>query len=212
MPAGAGALQRATWVRRALWLVAGTMVYNAAEALIALWAGTEAGSIALFGFGLDSVIELAAGAVVLWRMAAEARGGADEEVERTELRARRFVGVTFLALAVYVAAQAGVTLWRGTRPGESLVGVALAGASLMVMPAVAWGKLRVARALASGALAAEAKETLACSYLSLCLLVGLGANLTLGWWWADPVAALLMIPWLIREGVEGVREEGHEAR
>jgi divalent metal cation (Fe/Co/Zn/Cd) transporter len=187
------------------------MGYNAAEALIALWAGAEVGSIALFGFGLDSVIELAAGAVVLWRMVAEARSAASSDVERTERRARRFVGITFFALAVYVVVQAGTTLWQGTRSGASAVALALAVASLIVMPSVAWGKLRAARALASGALAAEAKETLACSYLSLCLLIGLGANLTLGWWWADPVAALLMVPWLLREGVEGVRDEADDA-
>jgi divalent metal cation (Fe/Co/Zn/Cd) transporter len=206
-PADATALPRATWVRRALWLVAGTMAYNAAEALIALWAGAEAGSIALFGFGLDSVIELAAGAVVLWRMTVEAGGAGTGEVERAERRVRRFVGVTFFALAVYVTAQAARTLWRHTPPGDSPIGVALAVASLIVMPVMAWGKRRAARALESRALAAEAKETLACSYLSLCLLLGLGANLALGWWWADPAAALLMVPWLVHEGVEGVREE-----
>ncbi len=186
------------------------MAYNAAEALIALWAGAEAGSIALFGFGLDSVIELAAGAVVLWRMGVEARGAAAEDVERTERRVRRFVGVTFFALAVYVTAQAARTLWQAIPPGGSPIGVALAVASLVVMPSVAWGKLRVARALGSRALVAEAKETLACSYLSFCLLVGLGANLALGWWWADPVTGLLMVPWLLREGIEGVRGEGDE--
>jgi len=207
VPAAATALPRGTWVRRAVWLVAGTMAYNVAEALVALWAGVEAQSIALLGFGLDSVIELAAGAVVLWRMTVELRGAAGEEVERTERRVRRFVGVTFFALAAYVVAQAVKALWQGTPSGGSLIGVALAVASLIVMPTVAWGKLRVARALASRALAAEAKETLACSYLSLCLLAGLGANLTLGWWWADPVGALLMVPWLLREGVEGVRDE-----
>jgi divalent metal cation (Fe/Co/Zn/Cd) transporter len=186
------------------------MAYNAAEALIALWAGAEAGSIALFGFGLDSVIELAAGAVVLWRMTVEARGAATADVAQTERRVRRFVGVTFFALAAYVVAQAGKALWRRTPPGGSLVGVALAAVSLGVMPLVAWGKLRAARALGSRALAAEAKETLACSYLSLCLLGGLGAHLTLGWWWADPVAGLLMVPWLLREGLEGMRDEHDE--
>jgi divalent metal cation (Fe/Co/Zn/Cd) transporter len=210
MPAGAATLPRAVWIRRAAWLVAGTMAYNVAEAVVALWAGSEARSIALWGFGLDSGIELTAGAVVLWRMAAESRGAQDAAVARTERRARRVVGVTFFALAAFVLAEAGATLARGRWAAASPVGVALAVASLVVMPAVAWGKLRVARALASGALAAEAKETLACAYLSLCLLIGLGANLTLGWGWADPAAALLMVPWLVREGVEAVHGEGEE--
>lgn len=193
---------RAVWIRRALWLVAGTMAYNAIEAVVALWAGVEARSIALVGFGLDSVIELAAAAVVLWRMIIEARGAAAERVARVESTVRRLVGFTFFALAAYVTADAGWVLWRGATPAESVVGAALAALSLLVMPVIAWGKLRAARAVQSRALAAEAKETLACAYLSFCLLLGLGANLALGWWWADPVAALAMVPWLVREGWE----------
>jgi divalent metal cation (Fe/Co/Zn/Cd) transporter len=198
------------WPRIALWLVGGTMAYNVAEACIALTFGLEAGSIALFGFGLDSVIETAAAAVLLWRIAVEARGGDREKVEQTERRVLRFVGGTFVALALYVVAQAGWTLWRQEPPAESVVGIALAAASLVVMPLVSWGKLRAARALGSAALRAEARETLACSYLSFALLLGLGANATLGWWWADPVAALLMVPWLVKEGLEGLRGEGCE--
>lgn len=205
---GGAIVPRSVWVRRARALVAVTLAYNAAEALIALWAGAAAESVALLGFGLDSVIELAAGAGVLWRMAREARGAAPEVVERSERRVRRFVAVTFFALSAYVTVEAGSTLWRHTPPGDSPVGLALAAVSLVVMPLVAWGKLRAAAALRSRALAAEAKETLACSYLSLCLLLGLGAHLALGWWWADPVAGLLMVPWLVWEGTEGLREEG----
>lgn len=198
------------WARLALVLVAGTMAYNVLEAGVALWSGLAAGSIALVGFGLDSVIECAAAALLFWRLAVEARGADRETVERTERRVHRFVGGTFVALALYVVAQAGWTLWSRSPAEESLVGIVLAAASLVIMPLVAWGKLRAARAIGSAALRAEAKETLACSYLSFTLLAGLVLNATLGWWWADPVAALLMVPWLVKEGIEGLRGEGCE--
>lgn len=198
-------------LRLATALVALTLTYNVIEAVIAIWAGREAGSIALFGFGLDSVIESTAAAVLLWRLLVELRGGDSERVEATERRAHLFVGITFLALAAYVALQAVLTLVRTDRPGESLVGIVLAAVSLAVMPLLAWGKLRTASRMGSEALRAEAKETLACAYLSLTLLVGLALNSALGWWWADPVAALVMVPWLVREGVEGVRGEEGES-
>lgn len=195
------------WARIGLWLVAATLAYNGVEAVIALASGAAADSIALVGFGLDSGIEVAAAAVLLWRLALETRGVDAERLERAERRVRRFVGATFLALALYVSAQAGWVLWTRDVPGASLVGIALAGASLVVMPLVAWGKLRAAREIGSAALRAEAKETLACSYLSFALLLGLVANAAAGWWWADPVAALAMVPWLLREGMEGIRGE-----
>ncbi len=190
------------WFRRALWLVAATMAYNAVEALVALWAGVAAGSVALVGFGLDSVIELVAATVVLWRMALESGGATRTRVDVAERRVRRLVGVTFFALAAYVVVQSTVALWLADAPAESLVGIVLALVSLTIMPIIAVGKLRVAKAIGSGALRAEAKETLACSYLSFCLLLGLAANMAVGWWWADPVAAILMVPWLVREGRE----------
>lgn len=195
------------WARIGLWLVAATLAYNVVEAVIALASGTAAESIALVGFGLDSCIEVAAAAVLLWRLSLEIRGVAGERLERAERRVHRFVGVTFLALATYVSGQAGWTLWTRDAPQESLVGIVLAAASLVIMPLVAWGKLRAARKIGSAALRAEAKETLACSYLSFALLLGLVANAVAGWWWADPAAALAMVPWLIREGLEGVRGE-----
>lgn len=194
-------------VRLAIALVAVTLAYNVIEAVIAVWAGAEAGSIALFGFGLDSVIELTAAAVLLWRLLTELRGGDPERVEATERRAHFFVGITFLALAAYVTVQALLNLTRADRPEESLVGIVLAAVSLAVMPLLAWGKLETASRMGSRALRAEAKETLACAYLSFTLLVGLTLNSALGWWWADPVAALVMVPWLVREGLEGVRGE-----
>jgi len=119
----------------------------------------------------------------------------------------RFVGATFVALALYILAQAGWTLWTREAPEESLVGIILAVASLVIMPLVSWGKLHTAKVINSAALRAEAKETLACSYLSFTLLLGLVANAAAGWWWADPMAALLMVPWLVKEGLEGLRDE-----
>jgi len=196
------------WVRVGLWLVVATMVYNAVEAIVALWAGARADSVALVGFGLDSFIELAAAFLVLWRIAVEAGGGGVEEVAATERKVHRFVGVTFFLLAAYVLFQSGWVLWARDAPAESLVGLILAVVSLLVMPLVALWKLRVAAVINSAALRAEAKETIACSYLSFCLLLGLAAHAIVGWWWADPLAALLMVPWLIHEGVEGFEEEG----
>lgn len=195
------------WVRIGLWLVGMTLGYNVVEAVVALAAGAAADSVALVGFGLDSGIEVAAAGVLLWRLSLETRGVDGEELERAERRVHRFVGATFLALAAYVSGQAGWTLWTGDAAQESAVGIALAAASLVIMPLVSWGKLRAAREIGSAALRAEAKETLACSYLSFALLLGLVANAAAGWWWADPAAALAMVPWLIREGLEGLRGE-----
>jgi len=180
------------------------MAYNGIEAVVAIWAGVRADSIALVGFGFDSIIELAAASVVLWRFSVEARGSGGDIIENTERKVHRFVGVTFFALAAYVLLQSGWVLWVRDAPSESVVGLVLAGVSLVVMPVVAFWKLRVAGFIGSSALRAEAKETIACSYLSFCLLLGLTANAAAGWWWADPVAALLMVPWLIREGKEGL--------
>ena len=198
------------WQRIGLWLVGATMAYNVAEGGISLWAGMQASSIALVGFGLDSFIECMAAAALFWRLGIEARGASLERVERSERRVHRFVGGTFLALALYVLIQAGWTLLKQETVHESHIGIILAGVSLVVMPLVAWGKLHAATAIGSRALRAEAKETLACSYLSLTLLLGLVANAFAGWWWADPVTALLMVPWLVKEGVEGISGESCE--
>lgn len=195
---------RRDWARTARRLVGATMAYNAVEGVVAVGAGIAAASIALVGFGLDSYIELAAGGALLWRLRVEARGADRETVERTERRVHRFIGGTFLALALYVTGQAAWVLWRAEAPEESRLGIALAAVSLVVMPLIAWGKLRAAGELGSAALRAEARETLACSYLSFTLLLGLVLNAAAGWWWADPGAALLMVPWLVKEGREGL--------
>ena len=194
--------------RLALWLVSATLVYNVVEAVVALWSGATADSIALFGFGLDSIIEFSASVVVLWRFRVETLGGSVEDVKLAEHRAHRFIGGTFLALAAYVGLNAGWTLSKSEAPEASIPGIVIAAASLLVMPVLSIAKLRVAARLGSGVLRAEAKETLACSWLSLTLLLGLVANAWRGWWWADPIAALLMIPWLVKEGLEGLGNAG----
>ncbi len=202
--------QTRPWLRIALGLVVATLAYNLVEAGVALWSGLVADSVALIGFGLDSVIECVAAGALLWRLRAEFRGQEREELEAADRRIHRLVGVTFFLLALYVVGEALSTLWNHEAAHESVVGIALAIASLVIMPLVSWGKLRAAREVGSRALRAEAMETLACSYLSFTLLLGLGATAFAGWWWADPVAALLMVPWLVKEGREGFEDENED--
>jgi len=194
--------------RFALNLVIATLIYNCVEAVIALWLGTDADSILLFGFGLDSIIECSASLAVLYRLFLQARGASAEKLERTEDLVHRYVGLTFLLLSVFIAFQSGWILWNQIIPDESFFGIVLAVLSLIIMPTIAWLKFRAAREIKSKSLEAEAKETLVCAILSLTLLIGLLANSLAGWWWADPVAALFMIPWLIREGLAAIRGEG----
>lgn len=193
--------------RRALWLVLATAAEALAEAGVSLWAASRAGSVALLGFGLDSIIELAASVVLAWRLSHELRGAGAQHLHRVEHRAHRFIGYTFLGLAAYVTVEAVGALRGGRAPATSIPGIVLAAAALVIMPVLAVAKLRVADRLGSRALRAEAKETLACAYLSFALLLGLGAHALLGWGWADPVAALLMVPWLVREGLEGLESD-----
>ena len=199
------------WLRVGIILVVTTMLYNVVEASIALWAGVEAASIALIEFGSNSLIELTAAGVLIWRLRLEARGADAHQVDRADLLVHRFVGLSFIALALYVLIQSSWILWHQELPNVSYIGIMLAIASLIIMPLVSFGKLRAAAEVGSRALRAEAKETLACSYLSFTLLLGLGAYAALGWWWADPVAALLMVPWLIKEGLEGLWDEESHA-
>ncbi len=188
--------------RRAVRLEYLTIAWNTAEAVVALLAGTFAGSIALVGFGLDSIIETISGAALLWRL--RQRG----DFERVaESRALRIVGLTFFALAGYVSFESIADIWFRHQPRESLVGIILAAVSLVVMPLLGRAKRQVARQLSSRALAADGMETYLCSYLSFTLLLGLGLNAWLGWWWADPVAALAMVAFMIREGLEALRGE-----
>jgi cation diffusion facilitator family transporter len=193
--------------QKALSLEYFTVGWNVLEGVIAITAGILASSIALVSFGLDSYIEVASGAVLIWRL----RKHEDkEEEEKAEKRAILLVGVTFLALALYVSYESIKKLIVQEPPVESLIGILLAIVSLIVMPLLAWQKRKVAAQIHSRALAADALETLVCSYLSLTLLVGLGLNAWLGWWWADPLAALVMVFFLVREGWEAI-EEGRQA-
>jgi divalent metal cation (Fe/Co/Zn/Cd) transporter len=157
---------------------------------------------------MDSFIETASGLVVVWRCRAELSGGAESSAEYLERRASSIAGMLLLALAAYISVDAVRRLLSfGARPRESLLGMAITAVSLAVMPLLGWAKLRTARLLGSRALRADAYETVACAWLSLTTLCGLAANAVYGWWWADPVAALLLVPLIVREGIEGLRGE-----
>ncbi len=194
------------WSIIAFRLILATLFYNLFEAGVALWFGFHASSIALVGFGFDSVIETAAATVVLWRFHLENTEVESSKIEHSEKQVYRFVGATFFLLALYVLIDSLSTLFNGSAPEKSLIGIILAALSLFIMPVLAFFKLKAADQVGSRALRAEAKETLACSYLSFTLLLGLGLHSLFGFWWADPAAALLMVPWLIREGFEGFEE------
>ncbi len=187
-----------------LWLTIG---WNLIEGVVAVTSGMLAQSVALVGFGLDSFIEVTAAAILLWRIGLPEH---DERAERRELVAHRVVGVTFLALAAYIAAQAVYTLTLGKEPEASGIGLGLSVVSLVAMPAIGLLKRRNAIRLGSRALVAESTETIVCSYLSLALFIGLAANALAGWWWADVAAALAMVPWVVKEGLEGLRGEACE--
>lgn len=174
--------------------------YNAIEAVAGIALGLAASSVALLGFGLDSVVEASSASVLLWRLHSERSGRrSSEDAER---RAVRLVAVAFLALAVYVAGRATWDLAVGARPEESTAGLVLAAASLVIMPVLAARKKAAARALDSRALQADAAQTTLCTYLSAFVLLGVGANAWLGWWWADPVAALGIAGFAAREARE----------
>jgi len=181
-----------------------TIAWNAAECVVALVAGTLAGSVALVGFGLDSAIEVTASGAALWRLARDPDVACREAAER---RALRVIGACFFALAGYVLVEAGRTLIAGQAPDSTPAGIVLAALSLLVMPLLARAKRRVASRLGSGALEAESRQTEICAYLSAILLAGLTLNAWLGWWWADPVAGLLMVPLVARAGWDAWR--GH---
>ena len=192
-------------VRRGRRLEYFTIAWNSLEGLIGIGAGMIAGSISLVGFGIDSLIEVTSGATLLWRMSVDADAARRERNERLSLR---IVGACFLGLALYVAIEAVLDLGRKATPERSDPGIALAVVSLIVMPVLSRAKKSVGNALSSAAMKADAKQTDFCVYLSAILLVGLVLNAILGWWWADPVAALVMVPLIAKEGFEGVKARG----
>lgn len=184
--------------RRGRWLAYLTIGWNSLEGMVAVAAGIVAGSIALVGFGFDSVIEVSSGAIILWRLASG---------EHRERIALRLVGVSFVALAAYVCYDAVKSLWFRELPETTYVGIAIAALSLVVMPFLAHQKRRVAMELNSNAMKADSRQTDLCAYLSAILLGGLIFNAVFGWWWADPVAALIMVPIIAKEGIDALRGE-----
>jgi divalent metal cation (Fe/Co/Zn/Cd) transporter len=197
-----GRVAQTAIVRRGLLLSCATLAYNCLEGIIAILAGLAASSIALVGFGADSLIEVTASLTAIWRLRSDSDATRRERSERVSLR---IIGILFLGLAAYVAADALQSLVTRRAPDASPVGLVLATASLVVMPLLANAKRKIAVAMGSGALAAESRQTMLCTYLSAILLGGLILNAVLGWWWADPVAALVMVPLIVREGTEAIR-------
>ena len=179
-----------------------TIGWNTLEGLVAVLAGALAGSISLMGFGIDSFIEVTSGTVLLWRMSVDADA---LKRERNEMLSLRIVGVCFLALALYVGYESVSDLVSREAPEHSIPGIVLACVSLVVMPVLSRAKKKVATGLGSSAMHADAKQTDFCVYLSAILLIGLLLNATLGWYWADPLAGLIMIPIIAKEGFDGMR-------
>jgi len=193
---------RTVLIRRGLRLEYLTMGWSLLEAAVGLAAGMLSGSIALVGFGLDSIIEMFSGAILFWRLGSDRDG---EERERIEMRALRLVGASLLAIAAYIALEASRSLIAGRAAQVSHVGMVLAAASLVVMPLLARAKRRVAAQIDSRALVADSRQADICAWLSAILLAGLVLNAVLGWWWSDPVAALLMVPLVAKEGIEALQ-------
>jgi divalent metal cation (Fe/Co/Zn/Cd) transporter len=194
--------ERSRWVRRAKLLAWVGVGWHAAEAAVAIAAGIVAGSVALIGFGADSLIEMAAGVIVLWRFAADRASS-----EEAEARAQKLVAVSFYVLAVYIGVEAARSLLGGHHPNVSWVGIGLSVVTLLTMPPLAMAKARVAERLGSSATKSESRQTLLCAYLSGALLFGLGVNALVGWWWADPLTALVIAGVAVREGRDAWRGE-----
>jgi divalent metal cation (Fe/Co/Zn/Cd) transporter len=192
--------------RRALWLEYFTVGWNVLEAVVAIGAGLIAGSVALVGFGVDSGVEVISAVGLLWRLYKAGPTASVAEESAAERRALYIVAATFFLLAAYIVVEAGSALVQGERPDTSPVGLVLSVLSLVVMLALAYSKQRTGRELGSRALVADSMETWVCSYLSLALLAGVGLYLLLGWWWADAVGALAMLPVIVWQGWETLGE------
>ena len=192
---------RARYGRRAQLLAGASVAYNAVEAVIAITAGLVAGSVALIGFGLDSIVEVSSGLIILWQFR-------HRLPETREQQALRLMAFSFFALAAYVAFESVRALLGDHDPDDSPVGIGLAAASLVIMPFLSWAQRRTGRALGSNAVVADSTQTLLCTYLSAVLLVGLVLNATLGWSWADPIAGLVIAAVAVKEGREAWRGEG----
>ena len=200
---------RANSLRRATRLEYLTVGWNVIEGIIAVTAAMAAGSVALLGFGLDSFVESTSGLILLWRLSQERgdRNTSPEAIERLDRRAHRLVGATLFLLATYISVDAGFALWNSERPETSVVGIVLVAISIAVMWWLARAKAATARDLGSRALEADAFQTMACWWLSIVTLAGIGLNAVLGFWWADPLAALGVAALVIREGTEAWKGE-----
>lgn len=192
---------RLRYGHRAQMLAGASVTYNVVEAVIAITAGIVAGSVALVGFGLDSIVEVSSGLIILWQF----RHPLPQSREKTALRLMAF---SFFGLAAYVTFESIRALTNGHEPDSSMVGIILAATSLVIMPFLSWAQRRTGRALGSNAVVADSTQTLLCTYMSGVLLLGLVLNAALGWWWADPIAGLVIAAVAIKEGREAWRGEG----
>ena len=195
-------------VRLGIWIELVTILWMTIEACVAITVGFATHSVSLQGFGLDSIVELIAGGILLWRLLVEQRGGSLDRIQHAEQRAAWITAISLFALAVYIVGDSAFSFLTRTRSESSWWGVGLAATAVIVMPLLWQGKLRVAKRIGSAALKADAACSVTCAYMSLTLLVGLALNRISGWWWADPLAALALVYFLIQEG----REALHEAR
>ncbi len=199
---------RSREVRLGIWIELVTIGWMIVEATVALLVGFTTRSVSLQGFGIDSIIELIAGSILLWRLVVEQRGGTLDRIERAERTASWVTAISLFALSVYLVGDSALTFLTRTQPEASWWGVGLAVAAAIIMPVLWQSKLRVAKRIGSAALKADAACSVTCAYMSLTLLAGLLLNRTFGWWWADPLAGLALVYFLAREG----REALHEAR
>ncbi|MEO7021002.1 MAG: cation transporter [Ktedonobacteraceae bacterium] len=201
-------LTRVREVRLGVWVELVTIGWMLIEATVALFVGFATRSVSLQGFGIDSVIELIAGGILLWRLRVEQRGGSLDLIERAERRAAWVTALSLFALSFYLVGASALTLLIRTRPEASWWGLGLALAAALIMPLLWQSKLRIAGRIGSAALKADAACSVTCAYMSVALLLGLLLNRLFGWWWADPLAGLALVYFLVREG----REAWHEAR
>jgi divalent metal cation (Fe/Co/Zn/Cd) transporter len=191
-------------VRAAILVEWITVLWMIIEVLVSISAAVFVGSVALMAFGLDSAIELVSAGVLIWRLGVERRGGSEEQTERAERRAAGIVGWSLVLLAVYVVLSAGWGLWHHAAPESTAWGIAIAAAALVVMPTLVVVKRRIAKRIGSQALKADAAEGVVCAYMAGVLLAGLILRSAFGWWWADPVAALGIVYFIVREGREAI--------
>lgn len=199
---------RAQEVRLGVWVELATIGWMIVEASIALSVGFMTHSVSLQGFGIDSIIELISGGILLWRLTVEQRGGSLESIEQAERRAAWVTAISLFVLSIYIVGDSFVSLITRTQASASWWGVSLAIAAAIIMPILWQGKLRIAKRIGSAALRADAACSVTCAYMSITLLIGLLLNRFLGWWWTDPLAGLVLVYFLVQEG----REALHEAR